>query len=355
MRAACFLLLVLWGGSAWAERPPAIMIELTLDGRKIEGMPVAASPQRVHLLGRDGRLWDFAPAAASSSRQTAARFRPYSPSELRAALLREMGSGFEVTGSAHYMVAHAAGQRDRWAERFEDLYRSFVHYFSVRGIKLQEPPAPLLGIVCRNRAEFSRYAASQGIPPNSGVTGWYDAETNRIIVFDMGRSQQEWQETASVIIHEAAHQAAFNTGIHSRYTMPPLWVAEGLATLFEAPGVFDARNHTQQAERINRGRFDDFRLAVMPQHKPELLASLVAGDELFAANPGAAYAEAWALTFFLVETMPQQYGRYLQRTAARPPFVAYTSAERVADFTAAFGSDWRMLEARFLRFMKAQK
>jgi hypothetical protein len=65
----------------------------------------------------------------------------------------------------------------------------------------------------------------------------------------------------------------------------------------------------------------------------------------------AAYAESWAFSFFLVETEPQKYLECLKRTASRPPFQEYTAGERTADFTAIFGSDWRMLEARFLRFM----
>ena len=77
----------------------------------------------------------------------------------------------------------------------------------------------------------------------------------------------------------------------------------------------------------------------------------VATGNLFRLNPYAAYAEAWAFTFFLVETEPQKYVRYLKRTASRPPFKDYTPAERTADFTAVFGDNWAMLEARFLRYM----
>ena len=65
---------------------------------------------------------------------------------------------------------------------------------------------------------------------------------------------------------------------------------------------------------------------------------MVASDELFRINPAAAYAEAWAMSFFLVETEPAKYVEYLKRTAARPPFDAYTAAERTADFTAVFGA-----------------
>jgi hypothetical protein len=90
---------------------------------------------------------------------------------------------------------------------------------------------------------------------------------------------------------------------------------------------------------------------VAPRHRPETIASIVASDDLFHAETQAAYAEAWALTFFLNEAEPRKYGQYLKRTASRPPFRTYSAAERTADFTAVFGSDWRMLEAQFLRFM----
>jgi hypothetical protein len=94
-----------------------------------------------------------------------------------------------------------------------------------------------------------------------------------------------------------------------------------------------------------------FQQGLSPRHRPELLASLVASDDLFRTNPAAAYAEAWAMTFFLVETEPAKYAQYLKQTASRPMFEKYTAAERTADFTAVFGADWRMLEARLLRFM----
>ncbi len=109
-------------------------------------------------------------------------------------------------------------------------------------------------------------------------------------------------------------------------------------------------SYTRPSDRVNRDRLQVFRKAVLPRHQPELLAAMVGSDDLFRANPGEAYAEAWALSFFLIETEPRRYMDFLRRTAARPPFQEYTAAERTADFTAVFGSDWRMLEARFLRF-----
>jgi len=107
------------------------------------------------------------------------------------------------------------------------------------------------------------------------------------------------------------------------------------------------------SDRVNRQRLRSFRERVAPRHRPELLQQIVASDELFRVNAEAAYAEAWALTFFLIETEPSKYAAYLKRTAAKKPFQDYPADERIADFIAIFGDDWRMLEARFLRFLGA--
>jgi hypothetical protein len=84
-----------------------------------------------------------------------------------------------------------------------------------------------------------------------------------------------------------------------------------------------------------------------------VLQALIANDDLFRTHPTAAYAEAWALSFLLIETQPAKYLEYLARTAAHEPFVDLTSAERTADFTAVFGDNWEMLAARLLRFIES--
>ena len=47
-------------------------------------------------------------------------------------LQREFGRAFDVSGTGQYLVVHPAGQRDRWADRFEQLYRSMIHYLTAR-------------------------------------------------------------------------------------------------------------------------------------------------------------------------------------------------------------------------------
>ncbi len=89
--------------------------------------------------------------------------------------------------------------------------------------------------------------------------------------------------------------------------------------------------------------------------KSDSLVQLISSDRFFDSDVSAGYSEAWTLTFFLVETMPREYGKYLAKTGSRPAFTNYSSAARVKDFTDVFGTDFRMLDARFLRFVDALK
>jgi hypothetical protein len=228
---------------------------------------------------------------------------------------------------------------------------------SVRSVKLTPPPFPLIGIVCRSQKEFQQIAAEHGTAVPGSVLGFYSPESNRIMLYDMGggANSKNWRRNASVIIHESTHQMAFNTGVHNRFAATPKWLAEGLATLYEAPGVHDAHQNPEFSDRVNRERLRDFRALVESGHRPELIQAIIAGDQLFGVNASAAYAESWAFTFFLVENEPQKYAKYLAATAVRPSFAEYAAAERTADFTEIFGTNWRMLESRFLNFMKTVK
>ena len=78
----------------------------------------------------------------------------------------------------------------------------------------------------------------------------------------------------------------------------------------------------------------------------------MASDRRFDAAPESAYAEAWALSFYLSETQPQAYARLLQRAAQRDVMSAYDAQSRVRDFAAEVESDWTMLAARIDRFLQ---
>jgi len=356
-RLAFWLVVLLTtAGDSWAAGTANFMLQADIRGRRVEGMPLAWSDSEVYLLARDGYLWEFQPSEAKNFRKSAAQFRSYSAGQLSAALEAELGGKLQITGTGHYLVAHPPGRGAQWAQRFEDLYRSFVHYFAVRGLRIQEPKFPLVAIVWPTQLDFMRYSASEGHPPNPNVLGYYSPVSNRITLYDSGSlSKKDWQQNAETIIHEAAHQTAFNTGVHSRFALPPRWIAEGLGTLYEAAGVYDSRNNPHQGQRINRGRLEQFRSLIAAGRPPGLFVDLITSDRLFEKNPAVAYAEAWAFTFFLSETEPRKYVQLLTKTANRPDFKDYSQAARLADFTAIFGKDFRMMDANFLRFIAGLK
>jgi len=327
-------------------------IELNVGQRRLAGMPLHWDRSRVYLLARDGRVWDFAPSEARDYRKLSTSFQSLPQGVVRARLQREFGSRFEVTGTGHYLVVHPKGQGAKWAQRFEDLYRSFVHYFTARGFRPQRPQFPLVAVVFPTRQQFVRYAAKSGSRVSSGVLGYYSPMTNRVLLYDVTAGQPDeksWHVNADTIIHEATHQTAFNTGLHRRLADTPVWVAEGLATMFEAPGVWDSLKHRFRKDRLNRHRLATFKRYAKRRNSGTML-DIVTSDRPFRRNPAQAYAEAWALTFFLVETRPRQYSAYLAKTAARPPLETYTAKERLADFKQFFGDRLPILEAEMVRF-----
>jgi hypothetical protein len=350
----CLAALTIATRSAIAADPPRFMIEATVRGEHLEGMPLAWSDERVLLLGRDGRLWDFSPGDARDYRKTAADFSPYSLREMRGLLEAELGRQVEVSATTHYLVAHPVGQGEYWSERFEQMYREFVHYFGVRGIAMRQPETPLVAIVFARHEDFLLYARRDGFAASAAVLGYYSPRTNRVALYDFGgghAGEADWRQNGATVVHEAAHQVAFNTGVHSRVSLPPRWLAEGMGTMFEARGVWNSHDYREQSDRINRGRLADFKQFAASDRNPGWLPSLVGSDRPFQQNVPLAYCKSWALTFYLVETQGAAYARYLAKTAARPALAPYTSTERLADFTAAFGSDWQMLDARLKRFI----
>ena len=354
MRFKFYLLLLLGflthAPSMWANGT----IRLDIRGRRIEGHPLSWTNNKMHLLARDGALWSFNPTHARNLRKVSSRFHSYSSVEMRSELFREFGKRFDVSGTGHYLIVHPKGRRDRWADRFEDFYRSFIHYFRSRGIQTQSPPFPLVVVVFHKRQDFERFASTDGVSITQRLLGYYSSTSNRILVYDTGAGKsnaRQWQINSETILHEAAHQSAFNTGVHTRFGSTPRWLAEGLGTLFEAKGVWDSRKYRERTDRVNRKRLQAFRRHLKTQ-SADVLAKIVTDDDLFQSNSDHAYAEAWALTFFLTETEPQKYKQFLQKTATRKPFTNYGTVERQKDFTDIFGKDLAMLNARLVRFIK---
>jgi len=328
------------------------MFRATVDGEKIEGKPLAWTDSQMYLLGRDGRLHSFDPQEAKDANKTSPTFVGFTFPEMRRELYREFGDSMQITTTKHYIVVHPRGSSGEWAKRFEDLYSSCLAYFRVRGFSLADPKFPMVGIVYRNRDAYYKAASANGKDLPSNTLGHYENKSNRVQLFDAstGNDKRDWSDTADTIIHEATHQTAFNVGIHNRFADQPQWLVEGLATMFEARGVWNSQSYPALHDRINLARWTDFK-AGLKDRKPGTFGNMIASDKLFDTDPPGAYAEAWAMMLFLCETRPHQLAQYLEKTAARADFSSYFAAERVSDFAECFGSDFKILEANFLSWM----
>ncbi len=334
------------------EGPANFMMATDVDGKKLEGQPLRWDKSQMLMLGRDGELYDFAPRQAENSRRLGKGFRGYSIGEMRQKVREQFDRSFDVSTTNHFVVVHPRGEWSAWSNRLESLYRSFVHYMTVRGFNIKPPAVPLVAVVFRNQSEYYRYAEANGSKMQPGTLGHYDPQTNRIFLFDANSagSGGDWSDNAETIIHEATHQTAYNVGVHRRFAEQPRWLVEGLAMMFEARGVWDARSSYTRADRINQDRLTDFRYNLQ-NRGGGMIKQLIASDQFFKTSAVKAYAEAWTLSFFLSETRPREYSSYLARVAARKPFSKYSARARLADFKKVFGNDLEMLDAQLVRFV----
>ena len=155
------------------------------------------------------------------------------------------------------------------------------------------------------------------------------------------------------MVHEAVHQLAFNTGLQVRLADNPVWFSEGLALYFEPlsprsstlwtkPGIVNARHHPEfvRCSEVGRAKLPFGELTQVD--KPFLDSSTVA----------TAYAESWALTFFLFRQEKNGMRKFLTNLASRKPLQKVTAEQRVQEFTAAFGKSPDELEPDAISYVR---
>lgn len=376
--------------AASAASPP--LVELKVEGKTYRGRVAALDSSSCWLMGRDGRLDRLEVKRIEAHQQASATFRGLSGVEMRDELRREFGGGFDVAATDHYVVCGPKGHTDGLAPIFEDVYRAAQRYFSVRGFTFKKPEFPLVAVIYPNRARFAERCRVDQVTEMAGLMGYYLPSSNRVSLFDPGETatsaldpdegselpapfappsgtslpwNREPKAFAKVggmlsarstlrdtIIHETTHQVAYNTGLHARLGETPRWVVEGFATMFEAPGVRDGSKNGGTAQRINRERYLRFGNYAKSRRASKSLKDFLAGDDMLPQSTLDFYGQAWALTFYLVETRPSEYARYLKKMADRDPLKGYSAEDRVNDFTAAFGGGIDGIEVDFLRYME---
>ena len=238
---------------------------------------------------------------------------------------------------------------------FEKSHRAFTDYMSKRGVKVREGRFPMVAIVFPDQkamyAEFKRLKIDV-----SRVAGLYSGNSNRVMTHDGGRSAA----IAATVRHEAAHQSAFNSGVHSRVNDTPRWITEGVGQMFEPSAMSDSLGGTHLIDRINLDSvgFINSNFKRKGRHDArfsETVLQLVGGDIMFENEKqiDEAYAVAWSMMFYLAEREPKAFARLLNHTATRPPFRQYTRAERLRDFEKIVGTDTFEFSKRVSWFLQS--
>jgi hypothetical protein len=260
--------------------------------------------------------------------------------QLRGHLQKEFGRNYAVEGTGDFAIVAPSSTIHVWRDRFAQLQRSFDQYFRTRGYPLKPLDFPLIGIVFANQAEFLKHAQQVGAKLQPGVVGYYSPFTNRLYAYEMNGHPDAEAEALATIWHEAAHQIAFNRGVHQRLSIPPLWVLEGLASIFEAPGMMSQRSTMQARDLINRTRWERWKsLSNQPEKLAKLFQAMIAEDELFRQHPDDAYTIAWGVSLYLAERKTQSYMNYLRKLSTMGVGQEYSLGQRLVDFRASFGGD----------------
>ena len=255
---------------------------------------------------------------------------------------------------------------------FERLYKAFTNFWSRKGFELHEPEFPLVALVFADHESYSNFSSKELGEAAPSIIGFYSLQTNRMTMYDLtgvealrdandrrGTPAQINQmlarpaaeRTVATIIHEATHQIAFNCGLQTRYADIPLWVSEGIAIYFETPDLNSSKGW-RTVGAVSQVRLAGFREYLNRGRPDDSLATLISNDERLRdpRRAGDAYAEAWALNYFLIRQHPKQYLAYIEMLSEKQPLLWDDAQTRLQEFQQAFGN-LQQLDAEFLRHM----
>ncbi|MCC6494187.1 MAG: DUF1570 domain-containing protein [Pirellulales bacterium] len=365
---------------AWPAASAAALEHLTIDSprgddEQISGEAlVEAQDGGLLLKTPDGALRRL-PAATIRSRSSDDKpLVPLNDEQLAEKLLAELPPDFRIHQSKNYIVAYNTSRTyAEWTSSLlERLQRAFIAYWKREGCPVAAPAQPLMVLVFADQASYASYAKKDLGSAVGNVIGYYNLETNRIMMYDLtgmqafGGSRGSLHDITALlskpaaeplvatIVHEATHQIAFNCGLQKRLVDNPYWLSEGLATYFETPDLSSSRSWSGIGN-VNYSRWDLFR-ENYHAGKTVPLKRLVADDKLFQSPATAvdAYAQAWAWNYFLIRWRPKQYAAYLKALAAKPLLLEDSPAKRVQQFRDQFG-ELDELESEFYRRMARVK
>ena len=326
----------------------------------------------------DGKQWLIQADEIVAREKDATPFVPLEPSEFSKRLKSELGPKFEIHETAHYLIAYDTTPAFAFwvGSLYERLYRGFNTYWKQRKIELHDPEFPMVVLIFGDQTDYRNYASQDLGGDPGGIVAYYQMLTNRVVLFDItgveaATSNQQRIRNAdqinrllsqpsagamvATIVHEATHQIAYNAGMQQRLADIPMWLNEGLAMFFETP---DLRSRTgwRGIGAINPIRLPRFKQLLVTR-RPDSLHQMLTNDDRFRNSDTAldAYAESWAMVYFLTKVYREEFADYLRELSEASPLVDGDSESRVELFKKHFGEDLNAFDQKFIRLMSRLK
>jgi hypothetical protein len=279
------------------------------------------------------------------------------------ALQQRLGSALRLHRTKHFIIVTdaAPGTVEKASRTLHRLHEEFFEHASAIGLQARPPWDRLICVLFDGRAEYEHYLRSVEGDATEWSSGHYSHTTNVVAVhhdrenpairdlrkqLERAQTRPTTEPDAAIAAaadlatlhktrHEATHQLLYNSGVLVRERPYPLWLDEGLATLFEV-----------KPTEVNR-----FRLAVYRRMREEgSLLSLRAlmEAELRGIEPqalGRYYTQAWAFTHFLWNRHPERLAAFLDAMSAD------ASVEAEEAFQQHVGGELDVIEREFRKFV----
>ena len=305
------------------------------------------------------------------------KFAPYTREEMKTRLKAEFPKEFRILETKRYMIVYdTTGAYATWCgELLEQLDTAFLVHWQAKGFELTEPEFPLVAVIFADRDNFIRCTIGEVGPAVTEISAYYNQQSNRVVFFDLtgqevygGRgttnqriraimSRPESAKLVSTFVHEAVHQICYNSGMLQRYSACPLWVSEGIATLYETPDLRSSKAWSADI-KVNQNRLNHFYRFYIERNPREPMKQVVAHDEPFRLADGNgglldAYATGWAMMYFFNAQHSDKLVKYLKIISEKQPHVPNDRETRLREFESVFGSDWQRLQLALYQYMGA--
>jgi hypothetical protein len=302
-------------------------------------------------------------------------FEPYTRKELKKRLQTEFPKEFRILETKRYMIVYdTTGAYATWCGNLlEQLDSAFLEHWQAKGFELSEPEFPLVAVIFADYGNFVRCTREEVGPAITQISAFYNQQSNRIVFYDLtGRenfggvrgsinqrireimSRPESAKAVSTFVHEAVHQISFNCGMFRRYAACPLWVSEGIATLYETPD-FNSVKAWSSNIKVNQVRLNRFYRYFSERNPQEPLKKLVLSDEPFQFSNGDqvldSYATCWAMMHWLNAKHGDKLVEYLKIISQKKSHIPYDKEERFREFESFFGDNWDRMHRAFYNYV----